>query len=221
MPTSSPRWAWPWRPMRALRATQWSRRYRRVLPACVAMATRGTIAISWRHSKNGIASSALTTTSRSSGDSPEARVGAERFRVRRATMRPHPGMLPLWLIAPIAAAGGFAAVWFRIPAGAMVGALIAVGATSLISGRSAAIPRNVNFAGRALLGTAIGSSLNRQTLEVLGSAIVPTIEIAFVLLGASVGIAFLTAKIAKLDKATAICSFTPGGMGEMTSMAHD
>jgi uncharacterized protein len=103
----------------------------------------------------------------------------------------------------------------------MVGALIGVGALSLSSGRSATIPRNVNFAGRALLGTAIGSAINRQTLEVLGSAILPTIAIAFALLGASVGIAFLTARLAKLDKPTAICSFTPGGMGEMTSIAHD
>lgn len=103
----------------------------------------------------------------------------------------------------------------------MVGALIGVGALSLVSGRSATIPRNVNFAGRALLGTAIGSSINRETLEVLGSAILPTILIAFALLASSVGIAFLMARLVKLDKATAICSFTPGGMGEMTSIAHD
>jgi len=130
-------------------------------------------------------------------------------------------MLPLWLVVPIAVAGGLIAVWYHIPAGAMVGALIGVAALSLISGRSAAIPPRINFAGRALLGTAIGSGINRQTLDVLGSAILPTIAISFVLLTASVGIAFLTARLAKLDRATAICSFTPGGMGEMTSVAHD
>jgi membrane AbrB-like protein len=130
-------------------------------------------------------------------------------------------VIPLWLIIPIAAAGGFAAVWYHVPAGAMVGALIGVGGASLISGRSAAIPRHLVFAGRALLGTVIGSSINRQTVEVLGSAIVPTMVIAFALLGASVGIAFLIAKLARLDRATAICSFTPGGMGEMSSMAGD
>ena len=96
-----------------------------------------------------------------------------------------------------------------------------MGGASLISGRSAAIPPNLVFAGRALLGTVIGSSIGRQTVEVLGSAILPTMIIAFGLLGGSVGIAFLTGRLAKLDKATAICSFTPGGMGEMSSMAGD
>jgi membrane AbrB-like protein len=130
-------------------------------------------------------------------------------------------MLPLSIVVPIAVAGALVAVWRNIPAGAMVGALIGVAALSLISGRSATIHPQVNFAGRVLLGTAIGSAINRQTLEVLGSAILPTIVIAFALLGASVGIAFLTARLAKLDKPTAICSFTPGGMGEMTSIAHE
>ncbi|MFN0073012.1 MAG: AbrB family transcriptional regulator [Chloroflexota bacterium] len=133
----------------------------------------------------------------------------------------HMGVIPFWLIVPIAAVGGLIAVWNHVPAGAMVGALIAVAATSLATGRSAAIPKNVSFAGRALLGTVIGSAMNRHTLEVLGSAIVPTIVISFALLGASVGIAMLVARIAKLDRATAICSFTPGGMGEMTSIAQE
>lgn len=129
--------------------------------------------------------------------------------------------IPFWLVVPIAVMGGLVAVHYHIPAGAMVGALIAVALANLATGRTSMVPKHVTFAGRALLGTVIGSAINRQTLELLGSAILPTIIIAFALLGASVGIALLTARFAKLDRATAICALTPGGMGEMTSIAHE
>ena len=130
-------------------------------------------------------------------------------------------MIPLWIVIPLALAGGLIATFFHIPAGPMIGALIAVGAANLILGRASQVPKQINFAGRALLGTVIGSSIDRHTLELLGNAIAPTIGLAVTLLLGSILIAFIMMRLAKLDRATAICSYMPGGMGEMTAVAHD
>lgn len=130
-------------------------------------------------------------------------------------------MIPLWLVVPIAVAGGGVATGLGIPAGAMIGALLAVAAANLVSGRSSRIPPRVVFVGRGLLGTVIGSAINRQTLDLLGNAIVPTFILSFGLLAGCVLLGFLTGKIAKLDRVTTLCALMPGGMGEMTSIASD
>ena len=130
-------------------------------------------------------------------------------------------MIPLWLLFPIAMTGGAVATVLGIPAGAMIGALIAVAAANLLSDRSSKVPPKIVWLGRGLLGTVIGSSINRQTLDLLGSAIIPTMVLSFGLLASAVGIAFLMTRVAKLDRATAVCAIMPGGMGELTSIAQD
>lgn len=130
-------------------------------------------------------------------------------------------MIPLWLVMPIAVLGGAVATGLGIPAGAMIGALVAVAAANLLSGRSSRVPPKLVFAGRGLLGTVIGSAINRQTLELLGNAILPTFILSIGLLASCVALGFITARLAKLDRATTLCSLMPGGMGEMTSIASD
>lgn len=129
--------------------------------------------------------------------------------------------MPLWAVLGIGLVGAAIGTALRIPAGAMIGALIIVAAASLVSGRSSSLPLQITQAGRVLLGTVIGSTINRPTLELLGSALLPAFLAAIGLIGISLGLGYLIGRIAGMDRATALCAFVPGGMGEMTAVAHE
>jgi len=125
------------------------------------------------------------------------------------------------VILGIGLVGAVIGTALRIPAGAMIGALVVVAAASLVSGRSGALPIQITQAGRVLLGTVIGSTINRPTLELLGSALLPAFLAAIGLIVISLGLGYLIGRMAGMNRATALCSLVPGGMGEMTAIAHD
>ena len=125
------------------------------------------------------------------------------------------GLLVIGLI------GGLIAFILHIPAGFLIGAMVAVSISMLVCPGLGKAPWIYEEIGRTLLGTFIGATFNRDVIAQLGS-LLPQATLAIlglVITGLALG--WVMSKLTNLDVATALFSFTPGGLPEMTALAQE
>ena len=118
----------------------------------------------------------------------------------------------------IAAAGGLIGLKLKIPAGALIGAMIAVSAYNIYSG-NAQIPGSLKIAAQIILGGIIGLSMNMEAVKGLKDLLVPALILVAVLFVFSVAAGFIIAKVTGVDLYTALFSCSPGGLSEMAVIA--
>lgn len=124
----------------------------------------------------------------------------------------------------LALAGGLAGagllVLLQVPAGGIVGA---VAGSALTSGIRAHPPPAyaVRVVGMVLLGCAAGVRLEASTLETLFHLLVPLLLAVGTLLALDVGLATVLVRRYGVDPVTALLACAPGGVAEMTVLAHD
>ncbi|MEK0312598.1 AbrB family transcriptional regulator [Cohnella sp. 56] len=129
-----------------------------------------------------------------------------------------------WLSAPltfaVALAGGWAARRLRLPAGALVGGMVAVSAMQLLSG-TAYVPvlsRPVlQIAGGALLGHAIG----RADLVNLRAMIRPALLLILGLIAVNLGLGYLLHALCGMNLTTALFASAPGGVSDMALIIEE
>ena len=114
--------------------------------------------------------------------------------------------------------GGFIGYKLRIPAGAMLGSMLAVGIYSTL-GFQVYMPYQVRLGVQIGVGCLLGLSLNRETLKQLKTLILPALIITVSLLICSLVTGFILYKLCKLDIYTAFLSSSAGGMMEITMLA--
>ena len=119
----------------------------------------------------------------------------------------------------IAAIGGLVGAKLKIPAGAMVGAMIAVGAANLIGFRGS-LPPYFRTGAQIVVGGMIGLSITRETVIGLKSVAGPAVILIFSMIGFGLLAGFLISRVTDMDIVTALFSSTPGGMMEMTLMGE-
>jgi hypothetical protein len=135
----------------------------------------------------------------------------------------HPGrtrLLNLLLTAVAAAAGGILLWQLGVNAGAMIGAMCAVAAVNLISGR-AVRPDGLRLAVQILAGAFVGQNLNRASLGLMSALFLPVLVMIV-----SVGVFMLVLSLcliwlSRLDRSTCILISAPGGLQEVSLMAID
>ncbi len=115
----------------------------------------------------------------------------------------------------VAVTGGVVGVKLKIPAGALIGAMLAVAIYNIGLGE-ATIPLKVKMFGQMLVGGAIGLSFTRESFFNLKNLIVPSIILVVCLMLFSVLMGIIIHKIAGIDLVTAMFSAAPGGIADMT-----
>ena len=128
-------------------------------------------------------------------------------------------MLPFYLV--VALVGGFIGQKFKIPAGTMIGAMIAVIAFKLLLKSDWAMPKQVNFFIQVILGLMVGASFQTSLLPVFQKLLIPVILSCIVLVGTGVITSIIFTKTGLLDIKTSYLGTSPGAMSALIIMAVD
>lgn len=115
----------------------------------------------------------------------------------------------------VACAGGIVGMKLKIPAGAMIGAMIAVAAYHIWCGKGE-IPANFKIAAQIIVGGMLGLNFSMDTLYGLKEMALPAIVMLIGLMVLSVILGIVVAKTTGMDLITALFSSAPGGITEMT-----
>ncbi|MBP1723986.1 MAG: AbrB family transcriptional regulator [Deltaproteobacteria bacterium] len=117
----------------------------------------------------------------------------------------------LWTLLA-AFAGGYAGVKLKIPAGALIGALVATVAIRLLDAKAKEIPYIFGFLGQVFIGLIIGGGVTLELFEHLSKCWIPLVisMVGFIFIG--LGFAFLIYKMGYLDFPTAYLGTSPGAM---------
>ena len=115
----------------------------------------------------------------------------------------------------VAFVGGYIGIRLRMPAGAFVGAMFAVAAFNILSGKGY-IPPNFKLVAQIVVGGIIGLNFNMDTVLGLKTLIVPALVLVVGLMGYCIFLGFILSKLTGLDMMTALFSCAPGGLTDMT-----
>jgi len=121
----------------------------------------------------------------------------------------------------IASVGGFVGYKLKIPAGAMIGSMLAVAAASLFKVDLGGLPSYSKAIVQVVLGAILGLGLRNMDLQQLKSLLIPAAVITGILLFTGFAIAFILNRFFGFDMMTAIFSSTPGGMTELSMVATE
>lgn len=116
--------------------------------------------------------------------------------------------------------GGIIALRFKVPAGAMVGSMIAVGAFNIITGR-AFMPQDIKVITQILAGAFIGAGISRKDVFDLRLMIKPAIlmVISMILLNLLMG--YMMYKVTGIDLVTCLFASAPAGIVDMSLISSD
>lgn len=134
---------------------------------------------------------------------------------------PRTGLRATVLVLSLAATGGLIGEASGVPAGALLGALVAVSVYNLWTDGAAYLPPLVRDASRALVGTAIGSLATPALLAALGVHLPWAILFTLVVILVGLGSAWVLTRLSDVDLPTALLSCSPGGMPEMSALSED
>jgi membrane AbrB-like protein len=116
--------------------------------------------------------------------------------------------------------GAWLAVKFRLPGGMLIGTIIVIGLTNIVSGDALPpIPREFRYAAQILVGAAIGCSFNLAAIHRIRALYKLQLQTTALLLALSMIWALLLWAMTPLDLLTAVLSTAPAGCAEMTATA--
>ncbi len=120
----------------------------------------------------------------------------------------------------VASAGGIIGIKLKIPAGALIGAMIAVAIYNIFTGQGT-IPTNFKIFAQILVGGMIGLNFTMDTVYGLKNLIVPALMLVIGLTVFSICLGLIISKLTGLDLITALFSCSPGGLTDMTLIAEE
>ena len=120
----------------------------------------------------------------------------------------------------IAIIGGVIGYRLKIPAGGMIGAMIAVGIYNYFSGE-AYIPIKFKLFAQILTGGIIGLNFTQNTIKDLKEMIIPIIVSICTMMLICIVIGYILYKVTNIDLVTALFCMAPGGITDMTLAAQD
>ena len=128
----------------------------------------------------------------------------------------------LWFLITLAVAfvGGATLYKLKMPAGAMVGALICVGILSVLTGK-AVMPSVIKNITKTIAGLFIGMSMTMKMVMGLKNLIKPAIILVVLVLSLCFGMGVILFYASDMDVVTSLFSVAPGGMMDMTLMTID
>jgi membrane AbrB-like protein len=114
--------------------------------------------------------------------------------------------------------GGWVAYWAGVPAGALVGSLVAVGLLRLMGGPVRELPVSVRRGAQAIIGTMLGASFGWHELP-LSSVLLPGLALTVMLFALSAIVAWIVVRYMGWSWTAALLSTAPAGMTEISLSA--
>lgn len=127
-----------------------------------------------------------------------------------------------WFLLTIAVAtvGGLVLQKLKFPAGAMVGAMVAVGALNIFTG-GALMPASVKVFTRTIAGLFVGLSMNMDMVRNMKRLFKPLLLLVGVVFCLCLGAGVTLSHVTDLDAVTSLFCVAPGGLTDMTLMTLD
>ncbi|MPM28603.1 hypothetical protein SDC9_75129 [bioreactor metagenome] len=119
----------------------------------------------------------------------------------------------------IAAIGGYVGIKLKIPAGAMIGAMVFVAIYNIKTSQGY-IPRDFKLVAQVVVGAMLGLNFNMESILALKKLILPSIVLVVGLTVFSLLLGILIHKITGLDLVTALFSSSPGGLTDMSLLSE-
>lgn len=119
----------------------------------------------------------------------------------------------------IGGVGGYLGIKLKIPAGAMIGAMVFVGVFNVFTGKGD-IPPNFKLVAQVVIGSMIGLNFTMESIKGLKDLILPAIVLVIGLTALSIGLGIIIHKFTGVDLPTALFSAAPGGIADMTIMSE-
>lgn len=120
----------------------------------------------------------------------------------------------------VAIVGGKIGLKLKIPAGAMIGSMVLVSIFNLFSGK-AIMPQEYKVLTQIATGAFIGARIEKKDILGLREVLKPAILIVSCMALMNFILGYVLYKNSSLDLATALFSTAPGGMMDMTLIAHE
>ena len=117
--------------------------------------------------------------------------------------------------------GGALGAKLKIPAGALIGAMLTIIVFKMTMKMHWEIPKGFTFALQVFLGIMVGATFQPDLLHVMKKIALPVIISCVVLVGAGILMAVIFAKLGLLDIGTAYLGTSPGAMSALIVMALD
>ena len=125
--------------------------------------------------------------------------------------------LPILLI--IGTLGGLLGAKLKIPAGALIGAMLAVICFKLLARVDWTVPKIFTFVLQVFLGIMVGATFQPEMLKVMGRVIVPVVTSTLFLVGTGLLLSFVFTRLGLLDMGTAYLGTSPGAMSALLVLA--
>ncbi len=117
--------------------------------------------------------------------------------------------------------GGALGAKLKIPAGALIGAMLTIIVFKMTMKMHWEIPKGFTFALQVFLGIMVGATFQPDLLHVMKKIALPVIISCVILVGAGILMAAVFAKLGLLDFGTAYLGTSPGAMSALIVMALD
>jgi len=140
------------------------------------------------------------------------------LRAVRAQVR---DSLPWLATLGLGALGGALCLWAQVPAGAMTGAMVAVGLGGSLGVPMRRPPPLVRSLALVGIGTLVGVSFGPETVARLGDAALPLILATAATLGSGLAAACFVRRQLGIDFRTAFLACAPGGMSQVVMVADE
>jgi len=115
--------------------------------------------------------------------------------------------------------GGYLGVKLKIPAGALVGAMVFVAVYNIYTGQGY-IPKNFKIIAQIVVGAMIGLNFTIEAVAELKNLVFPALILVFGLTFFSLILGVIISKLTGLDLVTALFSSSPGGLTDMSLIAE-
>jgi uncharacterized protein len=130
-------------------------------------------------------------------------------------------LLTLLFYIVVGLVGGVIGHKLKVPAGALVGAMVFVIAAKLILKSNWASPDYFNFGIQVVLGVLVGASFHPTMMQTLHKMIIPIVLSSVWLVAAGLLISVVFVKLGLLDIGTGYLGTSPGAMSVLLVMALD
>jgi membrane AbrB-like protein len=115
--------------------------------------------------------------------------------------------------------GGLLGAKLRIPAGALIGAMLTIICFKLFVKVHWEIPKNFTFVIQVFIGIGVGASFQPALMEAMKKIAIPVMISCIVLVGAGVVLAIVFTRLGLVDIGTAYLGTSPGAMSTITVLA--
>lgn len=139
------------------------------------------------------------------------------MRIRGWSIEPVQGLVLL----AVGIAGALVGEASGLPAGIIIGALVASGLYVLAGGRAEPWRGRYGRVGRLLLGTMVGAAFGPDVIGPLKATLWPATVMIAVIIGIGLVMGLILSRLTRLDWPTAVISALPGGLPAMAAMAED